>query len=88
MLAPTEPVKQESRDKPRAPLLNTDYAIKKMPQRKQHSIFTPIDENRSILSQHLASFAAADSSASKSDAGVKIESVNRSQSVDVGAVSR
>ncbi|EGY17257.1 hypothetical protein VD0002_g9307 [Verticillium dahliae] len=88
MLAPTEPVKQESRDKPRAPLLNTDYAIKKMPQRKQHSIFTPIDENRSILSQHLASFAAADSSASKSDAGIKIESVNRSQSVDVGAVSR
>lgn len=31
-------------------------AIKKMPQRKQHSIFTPIDENRSVLSQHLAAF--------------------------------
>ena len=43
---------------PQPPLLNTDTAIKKLPARKSHSIFTPIEENRSILSQHLASFAA------------------------------
>ena len=47
--------------------LNTEHAIKKLPQRKTHSIFTPIEENRSILSQHLASFA--------SDSPVKSESV-------------
>lgn len=41
---------------PQRPLLDTDTAIKKLPQRKGHSIFTPIEENRSILSQHLASF--------------------------------
>lgn len=41
------------------PLLDTDLTVKKLPpQRKSHSIFTPIEENRSILSQHLASFAA------------------------------
>ncbi|CAK7215559.1 resistance to lethality of mkk1p386 overexpression [Sporothrix curviconia] len=32
------------------------HEVKKLPQRKQYSIFTPIDENRSILSQHLAAF--------------------------------
>ncbi|KAI1104601.1 hypothetical protein F4804DRAFT_306623 [Jackrogersella minutella] len=61
------------------PLLDTASAIKKMPQRKGHSIFTPIDENRSILGQHLASFNAEPRG--KDDP-------NRSQSVDVGAVSR
>jgi len=60
--APTE-VKSEPREQvrpqpPQPPLLNTDTAIKKLPQRKGHSIFTPIEENRSILSQHLASFSS------------------------------
>ncbi|ODA77351.1 hypothetical protein RJ55_06979 [Drechmeria coniospora] len=40
-----------------------DTAVKKLPQRKSHSIFTPIEENRSILSQHLASFASEPPSA-------------------------
>lgn len=51
----TEPQEQRAQP-PQPPLLNTDTAIKKLPQRKGHSIFTPIEENRSILSQHLASF--------------------------------
>ncbi|KAI8297987.1 hypothetical protein K4K59_003039 [Colletotrichum sp. SAR11_240] len=78
-------------DRPQPPLLNTDSAIKKLPQRKQHSIFTPIDENRSILSQHLASFASDQSNGKgpqlPDQANIKIEG-SRSQSVDVGAVSR
>ncbi|KAI8156899.1 hypothetical protein K4K50_005291 [Colletotrichum sp. SAR 10_71] len=63
----------------------------KLPQRKQHSIFTPIDENRSILSQHLASFASDQNNGKgpqlPDQANIKIEG-SRSQSVDVGAVSR
>lgn len=61
----------------RQPLL-LDTAIKKQPQRKQGSIFTPIDENRSILSQHLAAFHS----------DIKADGGNRSQSIDVGSVSR
>ncbi|KAF6841904.1 MADS-box protein GGM13 [Colletotrichum musicola] len=93
MPAPMEP-RSEAHDRPQPPLLNTDSAIKKLPQRKQHSIFTPIDENRSILSQHLASFASEQSSgkveASRAQLPdqVSIKTENRSQSVDVGAVSR
>ncbi|KAI0009410.1 hypothetical protein F4779DRAFT_370376 [Xylariaceae sp. FL0662B] len=74
--APVEPKHEPPQERPSQPLLDTASAIKKLPQRKQHSIFTPIDENRSILSQHLASFQA------------KEEAANRSQSVDVGTVSR
>ncbi|KAI1375423.1 hypothetical protein F4677DRAFT_137429 [Hypoxylon crocopeplum] len=79
--APTiiEPRHDQLQERTGQPLLDTVSAIKKMPQRKQHSIFTPIDENRSILSQHLASFNSEPRS--KDD-------VNRSHSVDVGAVSR
>ena len=51
---------------------------------KSRSIFTPIDESRSILSQHWAS-SASNAESSRSDAAT---SNNRSQSVDVGAVSR
>ncbi|CAI0654926.1 unnamed protein product, partial [Colletotrichum noveboracense] len=90
MPAPMEP-RSEAQDRPQPPLLNTDSAIKKLPQRKQHSIFTPIDENRSILSQHLASFASDQSNGKgpqlPDQANIKIEG-SRSQSVDVGAVSR
>ncbi|KAH8770860.1 MADS-box MEF2 type transcription factor [Diaporthe sp. PMI_573] len=60
---------------PQAPLLDTASAIKKMPQRKQHSIFTPIDENRSVLSQHLAAFAEQSGKADPNG--------NRSQSLDM-----
>lgn len=68
----TEPMERPA---PAAPLLDTALAIKKLPQRKQHSIFTPIDENRSVLSQHLAAFA---------ESGMKNELANgnRSSSLD------
>ncbi|KAK8928067.1 Transcription factor RLM1 [Metarhizium anisopliae] len=77
---PPPPPRVEPKTEPldRQPLgLNTDIAIKKLPQRKSHSIFTPIEENRSILSQHLASFASESQ-------GIKTES-NRSQSVDASS---
>lgn len=79
---PVEP-KTEPSDRQQPPLLNTDPAIKKLPQRKSHSIFTPIEENRSILSQHLASFAA-EPQAAKGESG-QPAGVNRSQSADPGA---
>lgn len=75
-------VKVEPSDRPQRPLLNTDMAIKKLPQKKSHSIFTPIEENRSILSQHLASFAS-ESQGAKPDSAAAGH--NRSQSVDVTA---
>lgn len=65
-----------------------DTAIKKLPQRKQHSIFTPIDENRSILSQHLASFAEPKPVAEPPPPPPAVGTASRSQSVDVGSVSR
>lgn len=57
--------------------------VKRMSVNKSRSIFTPIDESRSILSQHWASSA----SAAESSRGETATS-NRSHSVDVGAVSR
>ncbi|KJZ73743.1 hypothetical protein HIM_06861 [Hirsutella minnesotensis 3608] len=80
--APPVELKMEPMERPQPPqplLLNTDSAIRKMPQRKSHSIFTPIEENRSILSQHLASFAA-EPHAVKAEAAAPSKS--RSQSVD------
>ncbi|KAK5663769.1 hypothetical protein OQA88_4200 [Cercophora sp. LCS_1] len=75
--APVEPKpKAEPAERPRASLLALDTNIKNKP-RGRGSIFTPIDENRSILSQHLAAFSEP-----------KVEGANRSQSIDVGAVSR
>jgi MADS-box transcription factor len=50
---------------------------------KSRSIFTPIDESRSILSQHWASSTSMAEN-SRSDTST----VNRSHSVDVGAVAR
>lgn len=60
MPAPMEPrseINERSAPQPQPPMGDIPSAIKKMPQRKQHSIFTPIEENRSVLSQHLAAFA-------------------------------
>lgn len=74
-------IKLEPGERPKPPLLKTDTAIKKMPQRKSHSIFTPIEENRSILSQHLASFASEGE-----HAGLAITS--RSQSAETGGAIR
>ena len=50
---------------------------------KSRSIFTPIDESRSILSQHWAS-STSNAETPRSDTAT----TNRSQSVDVGAVAR
>ncbi|KAI1338838.1 hypothetical protein F5Y15DRAFT_99470 [Xylariaceae sp. FL0016] len=75
-----EPALAQQPERPSQPLLDTASAIKKLPQRKQHSIFTPIDENRSVLSQHLAAFHA--------EPRIKDEGGSRSQSVDAGTVSR
>jgi MADS-box transcription factor len=50
---------------------------------KSRSIFTPIDESRSILSQHWAS----STSAAETSKG-EVATSTRSQSVDVGSVSR
>ncbi|KAJ3472931.1 hypothetical protein NLG97_g10624 [Lecanicillium saksenae] len=63
------------------PLLNTDSAIKKLPPRRSHSIFTPVEENRSILGQHSKLFSTEEST-------IKEEPASRSQSVDGGAVTR
>ncbi|KAI8624074.1 hypothetical protein F5Y19DRAFT_338214 [Xylariaceae sp. FL1651] len=79
--APMDPPKSERLyDRPSQPGLDTSI-IRKLPQRNQSgSIFTPIDDNRSILGQHLDSF--------QSEPSIKEEPGSRSQSVDVGAVSR
>ncbi|KAK1247309.1 hypothetical protein MKX07_002218 [Trichoderma sp. CBMAI-0711] len=80
---PVEP-RAEAPEKPKAPLINTDTAIKKMSQRKSHSIFTPIEENRSILSQHLASFASEPQSIKNETGAMAAANPNRSQSADNG----
>ncbi|KAM0299905.1 hypothetical protein HYE67_005794 [Fusarium culmorum] len=87
---PPVEVKTEPQERPQPPLLNTDSAIKKLPQRKSHSIFTPIEENRSILSQHLASFTESGKSESAAAAAAAnaANAANRSQSVDVAALNR
>ncbi|KAH8813038.1 MADS-box MEF2 type transcription factor [Xylogone sp. PMI_703] len=51
---------------------------------KSRSIFTPIDESRSILSQHWASSTATSTSAGSTGT----ENANRSQSVDVSSAAR
>ncbi|KAF2970134.1 hypothetical protein GQX73_g3445 [Xylaria multiplex] len=79
--APMDPPKSERlHDRPAQPNLDTS-TIRKLPRGNQSgSIFTPIDNTRSILDQHLDSF--------HTDAQSKEEGGSRAQSVDVGAVSR
>ncbi|KFH44440.1 Transcription factor-like protein [Hapsidospora chrysogenum ATCC 11550] len=87
---PVEP-KTEPRDRPQPPqppLLNTDSAIKKLPQRKSHSIFTPIEENRSILSQHLESFTSETPKTESAAAAAAANANSRTQSADNAAASR
>jgi transcription factor RLM1 len=75
-----EPKPEPVMERPTQPLLTTE--VKKLPAgRKQHSIFTPIDENRSMLSQHLAAFHAEPL---KSEAAA----ASRSQSIDLATVAR
>ncbi|KAH7156600.1 hypothetical protein EDB81DRAFT_757045 [Dactylonectria macrodidyma] len=80
--------KLEPMERPQRPIVITDSAIKKLPQRKSHSIFTPIEENRSILSQHLASFASEPIKTESGAAAAAANAASRAQSVDVGAINR
>ena len=82
MQEPKMEIKSESSARPQPGLLNTDMAIKKA--RKTHSIFTPVEENRSMLSQHLASFTSEPQSHVKSEEG-GITSAPRPQSTDYSA---
>ncbi|KAL3958381.1 hypothetical protein ACCO45_006543 [Purpureocillium lilacinum] len=88
---PPPPVEPNTERSDRLQVRTTvDTAIKKLPQRKSHSIFTPIEENRSILSQHLASFAT-EPQAIKMEHSIKSEagsglSTNRSQSVEASGL--
>ncbi|KAK4128643.1 hypothetical protein N657DRAFT_585865 [Parathielavia appendiculata] len=67
----------------KAKSLLLDTNIKKQPPRKGGSIFTPIDENRSILSQHLAAFHPEPKSDPRSE-----PPSSRSQSIDGGSVTK
>ena len=84
---PVEPMaKPEPVEKPRQPLL-LDTNVKTQPSRKGGSIFTPIDENRSILSQHLAAFRSEikPETQSKPEEPAKTEvPTSQPQSVDGG----
>ncbi|KAF2459976.1 hypothetical protein BDY21DRAFT_281551 [Lineolata rhizophorae] len=58
---------------------------------KSHSIFTPIDDSRSLLAQHWGNTSTAEPprpDPPKSEPVVKNESGPRSQSIDVGAMNR
>ncbi|KAL2125052.1 hypothetical protein VTJ04DRAFT_1417 [Mycothermus thermophilus] len=82
------PAPVESRPKPELPertrqLPALDTNIKKLPPRKGGSIFTPIDENRSVLSQHLAAFNPPEPKPKPEESQPA-----RSQSSDVSTASR
>ena len=53
---------------------------------KTHSIFTPIDDSRSLLAQHWGPSTTAE--ASKPDMASKAETGPRAQSIDVGSINR
>ncbi|OCK80693.1 hypothetical protein K432DRAFT_297093 [Lepidopterella palustris CBS 459.81] len=54
---------------------------------KSHSIFTPIDDNRSMLAQHWGGSNSVDQF--RNEAPIKSETgLNRSQSIDVASISR
>ena len=54
---------------------------------KSHSIFTPIDDSRSLLAQHWGNTSTAETS-SKPEPVTKSETGPRSQSIDVASVQR
>lgn len=53
---------------------------------KSHSIFTPIDDSRSLLAQHWGPTTSAE--APRTEPAIKMESGFRSQSIDVASMSR
>ncbi|KAH0542525.1 hypothetical protein GP486_008633 [Trichoglossum hirsutum] len=62
--------------------------VEKRAPAKSRSIFTPIDESRSLLAQHWGFGTTTNEPATKNEPPIKQEAPNRSQSVDVGSVSR
>ncbi|EFX05453.1 srf-type transcription factor [Grosmannia clavigera kw1407] len=62
--------------------------VKKLPQRKQYSIFTPIDESRSILSQHLAAFHSDSVKTEPQLESPPSKKMGGNESVDSGNASR
>jgi MADS-box transcription factor len=78
----SQPQQQEPQQQHQQPQAQMLEPVKRMSV-KSRSIFTPIDESRSILSQHWASSTSA-ADASKNEAVTS----NRSQSVDTGSISK
>ncbi|KAI0397374.1 hypothetical protein F5Y17DRAFT_415283 [Xylariaceae sp. FL0594] len=75
--APMNPPKSERLgDRPTQPGLDTSSIVRKVPH-QSGSIFTPIDDNRSILGKHLESFHA--------DTQAKEDPGHRSRSIDFGS---
>ena len=72
---------------PPRPLDQQPIPVEKRAPAKSRSIFTPIDESRSLLAQHWG-FGTTNEPAAKSEPSIKQEPLNRSQSVDVGSMSR
>jgi MADS-box transcription factor len=72
--------------------LQNNFQSPPLPQPKplssaaKHSIFTPIDDSRSMLAAHWGSTASVDPPRSEVPALMKVE--NRSQSIDVAAMQR
>jgi len=73
---------------PPRPLDQQPIQVEKRAPAKSRSIFTPIDESRSLLAQHWGFGTTTNEPVSKNEPPVKQEAPNRSQSVDVGGTSR
>ncbi|KAE8450589.1 hypothetical protein EG329_005933 [Mollisiaceae sp. DMI_Dod_QoI] len=82
-----QPLPQQSPPEPEEPQPAPQQLLEPVKRMsvKSRSIFTPIDESRSILSQH---WASSTSNAEPLRSEPAPTSNNRSQSVDVGAVTR
>ncbi|KAI9698408.1 MAG: hypothetical protein M1836_003988 [Candelina mexicana] len=78
---------QESSPPQQERQLENNQHLQKPAPAKSRSIFTPIDDSRSLLAQYWGSNTTT-SEAPRSDPAIKTEGGNRAQSVDVGLVSR
>ncbi|KAI9765134.1 MAG: hypothetical protein M1840_007841 [Geoglossum simile] len=72
---------------PSRPLDQQPMPVEKRAPAKSRSIFTPIDDSCSLLAQHWG-FGTTNEPAAKNELSIKQEPSNRSQSVDVGSMSR
>lgn len=55
---------------------------------RNHSIFTPIDDSRSLLAQHWGSSSNAEPATSQPAVAIKMENPPRAQSIDVSSMGR